>query len=84
MLIREDAAGLVLHALPSGQAAAEFRAVEQTDVSVTFANPEHDFPQRIHYRSAAGGDSLLARIDGEADGRLRAVHFPYARVPCPP
>lgn len=83
MRIELEPDGLVFHAWPSGQAPTAFRVAEQTAGAVSFANPGHDFPQRILYRSAAGGDSLLARIEGEVDGRHRAVDFPYGRVACP-
>lgn len=83
MLIREEAEALVFQALPSGQAATEFRLLEQTANSVAFANPAHDFPQRIRYRSAAGGDSLLVQIEGELRGEARVIEFPYERVACP-
>ena len=72
---------LVYAATPANQPAAEFRAVRPADPrDVTFANPAHDFPQRIRYRLA--GDSLHARIDGERDGRTRGIDYPYARVAC--
>ncbi len=45
---------------PSGQAAATFLAVEITDNSVIFSNPEHDYPQEIRY--AREGGRLLASI----------------------
>lgn len=74
--------GLVYVADPSGQARTEFAAVEVTDTSVAWENPEHDFPQRIVYRRGAG-DSLFARIEGESDGAVRGVDFHLARVACP-
>ena len=36
-------------AYPSGQASASFSAVEITENSVVFANPDHDYPQEIRY-----------------------------------
>lgn len=73
---------IFFHAQPSGQPAASFRLTGMTATSVTFENPAHDFPQRIIYRSP-GRDSLIARIEGTANGRARGVDFPYARVRCP-
>ncbi len=35
---------------PSGQASALFVAVEFTENSVVFANPDHDYPQEIRYK----------------------------------
>ena len=47
-----------------------------------FENAAHDFPQRVGYR-VAGGDSLLAWIEGTRDGQVRRIEFPYRRVACP-
>jgi hypothetical protein len=80
--IREEGDTLVYRASPSGQPSAEFRSLEVSDSGVVFANPTHDFPQRVIYRRAAGGDSLRAAIEGTISGRLRRVDYPYARVPC--
>jgi hypothetical protein len=72
----------VYGAHPAGQAAAEFESIELSDSAVTFENPGHDFPQRVMYRRH-GADSLIGRVEGKRDGRLRGVDFPYARVACP-
>jgi hypothetical protein len=71
---------LVYAAQPSGQAQAEFTSTAITEKAIVFANPQHDFPQRISYRLA--GDSLFARVEGTLDGRERGVDFRYARVRC--
>ena len=71
---------LVYHAIPSRQQPTEFRAVPPWDSAVTFANPAHDFPQRVIYRKA--GDSLHARIEGTRNGQPRGVDFRYARTAC--
>jgi hypothetical protein len=73
---------LAYHAQPSGQAAARFAATEVSASSVTFANPEHDFPQRIIYRLAPP-DSLVARVEGERNGQVRGSEFPMRRIACP-
>lgn len=68
--IVEDEEGLVLLAQPSGQSpAVAFRAVEVGDSQVVFANPEHDFPQRITYWRE--GAALKARVEAEKDGEWR-------------
>ena len=73
---------LVYAAAPSGQPRAEFRAVPPLDPhDLIFANPVHDFPQRIRYRRV-GPDSLVARIEGERNGVPRGVDFPFRRVSC--
>lgn len=80
-IVRLRADSLVYEAFPTGQAAAVFVATMVTDSSVTFANPAHDFPQRIMYRRV-GADSLLARIEGERNGQVRGFDYPMRRVAC--
>jgi hypothetical protein len=82
VLLREDSAGSVsYHAFPSGQAAAVFPAAEVSDSHAVFANPSHDFPQRIIYRRRA--DTLAARVEGEIGGTPRGSDFPYRKAACP-
>jgi hypothetical protein len=80
--IYEDGDTLVYAASPSGQAPAEFRAIEVSDGRIVFENLGHDFPQRVIYRRA-GADSVVARIEGMRDGSLRGVDFPMRRARCP-
>jgi hypothetical protein len=68
----------VYRAMPSGQPPAEFTAAGVSDTLVVFENPQHDFPQRIIYRKR-GADSVIARIEGTANGRSRGVDFPYGQ-----
>lgn len=68
-------------AQPSGQAMATFTATSVSDTAVVFANPAHDFPQRISYRKR-GADSLVARIEGTRGGQERGIDFPMGRVRC--
>ncbi len=79
--ITERDGRLVFTATPSGQGTAEFVSETVTDSSATFANPAHDFPQRIVYRRR-GGDSLMVRIEGEREGRTRGVDFLFGRQHC--
>lgn len=72
---------LVYAAQPHNQPAAEFVSEKVSENEVVFANPAHDFPQRIIYRRA-GADSLRARVEGTQGGRMRGSDFPYARVAC--
>jgi hypothetical protein len=72
---------LVYAAQPHNQPAAEFVSEKVSDGEVVFANPAHDFPQRIIYRRV-GNDSLRARIEGTQAGRTRGSDFSYARVAC--
>jgi Domain of unknown function (DUF6265) len=72
---------LVYAAQPHNQPSAEFVSEKVIDGEVVFANPAHDYPQRIIYRRA-GRDSLRARVEGTQNGRPRGSDFPYARVAC--
>jgi len=80
--ILERGGRAIFHAEPSGQPPADFEARTVSDSLVTFENPTHDFPQRVIYRRK-GRDSLMARIEGTRNGRVRGVDFPYARAACP-
>lgn len=74
--------GVVTYAAqPGGRPPTYFAAVAITDSTVTFANPTHDFPQRILYRTS-GADSLIARIEGDQGGQLRGLTFPMRRITC--
>ena len=72
---------LVYAAQPVRQAPAEFRAVPPFDSGFVFANPAHDFPQRIIYRQV-GTDTLHARVEGRRGGQIRGFDLRYARTPC--
>lgn len=82
VVLRQHGAGLTYQAHPSGQASTVFTAGAVSDSMVVFENPAHDFPQRIGYRRA-GGDSLVAWIEGTTPAGARRVVFAYARAPCP-
>ncbi len=73
-------------ARPDGGAETRFELVERQggagqDEAVAFANPDHDFPQRIAYRRS--GTRLEAEISGEVQGVGRTVAFPMERGDCP-
>lgn len=83
LLVRADAqAGLVLEAMPSGQAPARFALASLAEREVVFANPGHDFPQRIGYRLEAGG-RLTGWIEGAGEDGVRRIDFPMHAVACP-
>jgi hypothetical protein len=82
MQLRVNAEGkLVFIALPSGQKEVTFVAANVGKDSVTFENPQHDFPQKVSYRLESG-DRLIGRIEGSRGGTLRGVDFPMRRVAC--
>ena len=74
--IVEDSEGIVFLAMPAGRhPPTPFRAIEIGEERVVFANPEHDFPQRISYwlDRSSGKRVLRARVEasneaGEWDG----------------
>ncbi|MEO6447205.1 MAG: DUF6265 family protein [Gemmatimonadaceae bacterium] len=81
MRIHALGGAITFWAYPSSQQPAEFRAIAVGAREATFENPEHDFPQRISYRRQ-GGDSLVARIEGDRDGRRRSVTFGFRAISC--
>ena len=66
-------------AQPGGKPPTPFASSAVTADSVTFANPQHDFPKRIGYQRA--GDALTAWIDG-GDAAKGRQEFPMKRVQC--
>ena len=67
---------------PRGQASGMFTEVERGPGRMVWADPTHDFPQKISYASAPG-DSLIARIEGPGENGPRAIEWRMGRVPCP-
>jgi hypothetical protein len=45
---------------PAGQVSSSFKAVQTSNNSVVFTNPDHDYPQEIRYRRE--GNRLFATI----------------------
>ena len=63
----EEKAGKVTYlAMPQGSPATPFELVESSGQKAVFANPEHDFPQRILYWRE--GSSLCAAVEGPMNG----------------
>ena len=81
MRIIVDGETLAFVALPSGQPQASFRLKSSGAREVVFENLEHDFPQRIGYRSEAP-DRLTAWIEGRHGERERHIDYPYQRTTC--
>ncbi len=67
----------VFNAYPAGAGPSAFPAVNQGDETITFANPDHDFPQKIRYWR--DGNALRATISLIDDSRQGAFNY----VPCP-
>ena len=69
---RDD--GVFYVASPRGRAGTAFRLIANADRRVVFANPEHDYPQRILYWIDGDG-ALHARIEGTQNGENRASEW---------
>ncbi|HVM22965.1 MAG TPA: DUF6265 family protein [Sphingomicrobium sp.] len=69
MRIERSADGtLTFFASPGGAPAVGFKATAVDAASVTFANPAHDYPQRIRYARTAEG--LTAEVSAADGSRL--------------
>ncbi len=64
--IEESSGKITYLASPQGQPATPFELVESAAQRAVFANPEHDFPQRILYWRE--GASLCAAVEGPMNG----------------
>ncbi len=61
MSIKQNGDGKWIYtAHPSGQASASFIVTDQSDTSVVFTNPDHDYPQEIRYERE--GQQLYANV----------------------
>jgi len=76
--IAPDAGKLVYFASPNAAPPTRFTAVEIGERRVVFANPEHDFPQRILYWLDERG-ALHARIEGTVKGKTRAEEWTWTK-----
>ena len=73
-ILRTEDGSLAYVPMPGGGAPVEFLLSDQRAQMIEFANPAHDFPQRIRYWRE--GDTLnaeIALIDGS-----RAIQWTYA------
>ncbi|HTK59052.1 MAG TPA: DUF6265 family protein [Sphingomicrobium sp.] len=71
MRIERGADGLVtFYGSPNGAPAVGFKAVESSAKSVTFANPGHDYPQRLRYVATDTGlEAEISLADGSKPAR---------------
>ena len=64
-IVRAADGSLTLHAAPEGGTVTIFRAVAEGVRDISFANPDHDYPQRIRYwREGRLLMAETAKIDG--------------------
>lgn len=73
MRIAQEEGGLVFTAIAGDQKPVRFVETRRLDNEITFENPAHDYPQRIHYWRE--GKDLKARIS-LVDG-TKAVDFSF-------
>jgi len=77
--IVEEDGGLVYWASPGGRCPpTPFRAAEVSARRAVFANPEHDFPQRITYWRE-GEATLHARVEAGSEGETRGFELVWTR-----
>lgn len=77
--IEATAAGVAYLASPGGAAPTAFALVESGGERAVFANPDHDFPQRILYWKE-GADTLCARVEGTVAGEVEGEQWCWNRV----
>jgi uncharacterized protein DUF6265 len=71
--------GVVYLASPRGAPVTPFPLAASKPGRAEFANPEHDYPQRIIYE-ADGSDRLKARVEGPgANGSTRVEKWTWSR-----
>jgi hypothetical protein len=75
--IAAEPEGIVYWASPKGRPATPFKLSEWGTRRAVFANPAHDFPQRILYWIDEAG-ALHARIEG--DGSAGAMEWTWVRA----
>lgn len=63
-------------ACPKGASWTTFELVQTAPREAVFSNPEHDFPQRIHYRRR--GETLEVTISGEGS---KSLSWTFLRKP---
>jgi hypothetical protein len=76
--IEAGADGVAYVAQPGGRPPTRFPLVEVAPRRVVFANPAHDFPQRILYWLDDAG-ALHARIEGPKGGRTVGQEWTWSR-----
>lgn len=76
LCIAQRAGGLVYTAMPNGGGTTDFLSTKVSADSVTFENPDHDFPRSIVYtKNAAGGvDVVVSGAPGQ-----RALTYSFTR-----
>ena len=67
---RSSDGSITFYGSPKGAPAVGFKATEADRRSVTFLNPGHDYPQRVHYVATDTGlDAEVSLADGSRPNR---------------
>ena len=77
--IEDGPDGPVYLASPLGREATPFPMVEIGDRRAVFANPDHDFPDRITYWMK-DGDTICVRVEGEERDERRSKEWCWNRT----
>ena len=78
LCIAQRAGGLVYTAMPNGGGMTDFLSTKVSPDSITFENPDHDFPKAIMYTRRADGGVDVA-VTG-APGQ-RAINYSFKKKP---
>lgn len=78
LCIAQRAGGLVYTAMPNGGGMTDFLSTKVSADSITFENPDHDFPKAITYTKRADGGVDVA-VTG-APGQ-RAINYSFKKKP---
>lgn len=76
--IEQTPHAVVYLASPGGREPTSFQMISCDERRVVFANPEHDFPQRIIY-FIDPENRLNARVEGETNGQRQALQWTWSR-----
>ena len=72
-IVRKPDGSISLFAQPQGAPASEFPMERMSEQAIDFANPAHDYPQRIRYWRQ--GQLLMAEISKEDGSQAMRFHF---------
>lgn len=78
LCIAQRAGGLVYTAMPNGGGMTDFLSTKVSADSITFENPDHDFPKAITYTKRADGgvDVVVTGAPGQ-----RAINYSFKKKP---
>jgi hypothetical protein len=79
MFIKVADGRATITAMPSGSIGVDFPEAEKTETSITFSNPEHDFPKHIRYALEAP-NALVATVSGAGEAQ-EVYRFTAATAP---